>query len=165
MTTAQSYIKSLHLLAHPEGGFYKETHRTVQTIAQASLPNEFGGDRSLSTAIYFLLDQEQTSAFHRIKSDELWFFHDGSPLTIHVISEDGCYSAHTLGLYISAGQQPQITVPAGAFFGAEVNNKEQFTLCSCTVAPGFDFADFEMPSAENLYARFPQHKAIIECLS
>jgi predicted cupin superfamily sugar epimerase len=165
MTDARAWIDGLQLRPHPEGGYYRETYRCQEVIARGHLPERFGGDRAVSTAIYYLLRSGELSALHRIKSDEGWHFYDGSPLTVHVLDVRGNYSTILLGRNLSAGEVPQAVVRAGDYFGATVNDPNSYSLVGCTVAPGFDFADFEMPSRQELFERFPQHRAIIERLT
>jgi predicted cupin superfamily sugar epimerase len=165
MTDAAAWIAGLHLQPHPEGGFYGETYRCHEIIARDHLPARFGGDRAVSTAIYYLLRSSDRSALHRIKSDEGWHFYDGSALTIHVLDAEGSYSTIRLGRNLAAGEVPQAVVRAGDYFGATVTEPSSYSLVGCTVAPGFDFADFEMPSRQELLRRFPRHRAIIEELT
>lgn len=165
MYTAENYINELHMSPHPEGGFFKETYRADGIIQHEALPPGYSGARSYSTGIYFLLDGKQFSALHKIKQDEMWHFYDGGTLLIHMISPDGEYSSIQLGLNISNGEVPQAVVPGGTYFGSEMASKSDFALVGCTVAPGFDFADFEMPSRETLLEKFPEHKKIIEKLT
>ena len=162
--TARYYIDHLQLKSHPEGGFYRETYRSAGTIANGCLPKNFQGDRSFSTAIYFLLQESDFSAFHRIKSDECWHFYEGGTLLIHVLQQNGSYSCARLGRNIQEGETFQYVVPAGAWFASEPAASSFFALVGCTVAPGFDFADFEMASKENLLAQFPEHELLINRL-
>jgi predicted cupin superfamily sugar epimerase len=161
--TARHYIDHLQLKPHPEGGFYKETYRSEGNIQAGCLPNEVKGDRSFSTAIYFLLQESDFSAFHRIKSDECWHFYEGGTLLIHVL-QDGIYSCIRLGRNIHEGETFQYVVPAGAWFASEPAPSSFFTLVGCTVAPGFDFADFEMAEKKNLVLQFPEHASLINRL-
>ena len=163
--TAQAWIDGLQLRRHPEGGWFRETYRSDEGVGRAALPPRFGDDRAFSTAIYFLLEGEDFSALHRIKQDEVFHFYDGSSLTVHVIDPDGNYSALKLGRDWTAGERPQAVVPAGSLFGATVNDTRSYSLVGCTVAPGFDFADFELPPREELCRQFPQHREIIERLT
>jgi len=158
-------IETLGLEEHPEGGYFKETYRSESSFSNSTDDSEFPGGRSYSTSIYYLLKSGQTSAFHRIKSDELWHFHIGSPLTIHIIHPDSLYEALYLGPDIHTGQQFQHAVPAGSWFGVSVNKPDSFTLAGCTVSPGFDFRDFEMGDPYMLKQAFPEHQEIIEKLS
>ena len=162
--TARYYIGHLQLKSHPEGGFYRETYRSAGTIAKGCLPKNFQGDRSFSTAIYFLLQESDFSAFHRIKSDECWHFYEGVTLLIHVLQQNGSYSCARLGRNIQEGETFQYVVPAGAWFASEPAASSFFALVGCTVAPGFDFADFEMAKKENLLAQFPEHSMLINRL-
>ena len=161
--TAQDYIEHLELMEHPEGGYYKESYRSAATITGLCLPG-FGGDRSFSTAIYFLLEQGDFSAFHRIKSDECWHFYDGGILLIHVLPPNGDYVCKRLGKNLGEGELLQFIVPAGAWFASEPAPGSSFSLVGCTVAPGFDFEDFEMAKEENLLQSYPGHEALIKRL-
>ena len=159
--TAQDWIKYLELQPHPEGGYFKETYKSEESIPKEGLPDRFRGSRSFGTAIYYLLDGANFSAFHQLKADEIWHFYDGSQLVIHQIDVDGAYSQETLGKDMGNGELPQLLVKAGTWFGAEVVNKSSFALVGCTMAPGFEFADFEMPDRDVLLKRFPQHEKVI----
>ncbi len=156
MTTAQELVQSLGLLPHPEGGFYKETYRSELTLE--------GKDRQLLTSTYFLLTSANVSKFHRIKSDELWYFHAGSPLIVHTLGEHG-HQQHHLGLDLSKGQQPFLWIPKDTIFGSTVLENDGFSLVSCAVAPGFDFRDFELFKRSELLAAYPDHKELVERLS
>jgi predicted cupin superfamily sugar epimerase len=160
--TAAEIIRRLELARHPEGGWYRETYRSAETLTPDCLPERFGGDRAFCTAIYFLLEQGDISMLHRIKSDELWHFHAGAPLAVHVITRDGRYRVLKLGPDLAAGETFQAVVPAGCWFGAEISGTGPYSLVGCTVAPGFDFADFELGDATELLATFPAHAEIIE---
>lgn len=162
--TARYYIEHLQLQPHPEGGYYKETYRSTGDIAAGCLPEQFGGDRSYSTAIYFLLQQGDFSAFHRIKSDECWHFYEGGTLLIHVLQANGQYSCTRLGRNIHEGEMFQYVVHAGAWFASEPAQSSFYTLVGCTVAPGFDFADFEMANREELAKDFPDQASLINRL-
>lgn len=162
--TAQDWIDRLHLQPHPEGGYFRETYRAPLTLPHLALPDH-GGDRAASTAIYFLLAGDQFSAFHRIRSDELWHFYAGSPLVVHVITPDGNYQQLLLGSNTAAGENFQAIVPAGCWFGSSLRHPDSFALVGCTVAPGFDFADFEMAKRDELIEQYPQHRAIIQRLT
>jgi uncharacterized protein len=157
MASASDYIEQLKLTPHPEGGFYKETYRanTVVTL------NEFSGPRNVSTAIYFLLENDNKSHFHKIKSDELWFYHDGESLEIFILESTGVKTIR-LGKDMKAGEVLQAIVPANAWFASKVKNNAGFVLVSCTVAPGFSFEDFEMANKTDLLKEFPAEKKIIE---
>jgi uncharacterized protein len=160
--TARYYIEHLALQPHPEGGHYKETYRSAGTIPAVCLPGM--GDRSFSTAIYFLLQEGDFSAFHRIKSDECWHFYEGGTLLVHVINQNGEYNCTKLGRNIHEGEVLQYVVPAGAWFASEPASDTFFSLVGCTVAPGFDFADFEMGKRENLSRQFPRYELLISRL-
>lgn len=165
MNGVNDWVEKLELLPHPEGGYYKETYRSSENIDRSALPERFSGDRSFSTAIYYLLSGSDFSAFHRIQQDEVWHYYAGDSITLHIISAEGVYSQEKLGVKLDQGEQPQRVVKAGDYFAAEVNDKSSFVLAGCTVAPGFDFADFEMPEKAELIERFPEHKDVIARLS
>lgn len=153
--SAQYYIEKLNLNAHTEGGFYASTFTGEEQVTTAQ------GDRPGYTSIYFLLRSQDISHLHRLKSDELWYYHAGSPLTVHIIHEDGTYEAKKLGLTIENGEVPQIRVPKNAIFGSSVDDEDTFSLVGCMVSPGFDYADFELFTQAELLELYPQHEAVI----
>ena len=165
MIDAEEWIEALQLKRHPEGGWFREVYRARETIVQQGLPSRFTGDRSFSTAIYFLLNKTDFSALHRTKQDELWHFYDGDSLTIHMIDPNGNYSSVKLGRSIHTGEALLAVVKANWLFGATMNDTRSYALVGCTVAPGFDFADFEMPDRKQLLEEHPQHRNIIEKLT
>jgi len=160
--TAQYWINKINLIAHPEGGYYCETYRSQLSIAKEALQPEFTGSRLVSTAIYFLLEGENFSAFHRLRSDEIWHFYAGGTIAVHVIDPDGSYSKIQLGSDPQAGEVFQAVVKAGSWFASQVRDPKSFALAGCTVAPGFDFADFELGSRSELVKLYPQHRKLIE---
>ncbi|MBE2228588.1 MAG: cupin domain-containing protein [Ignavibacteria bacterium] len=162
---AEDYIKSLGLEKHPEGGWFKEVYRSDEETAAEHLPERFSGSRHHSTSIYFLITSDTFSAFHRIKSDELWHFYEGSAVTIYMIDSEGDYSEITLGRNIESGEVLQCVIPHGVWFGAKVNSADSFCLAGCTVAPGFHFDDFELGEREELLKIFPKHKKIVNELT
>ena len=165
MKNAEFWIKKLGLQKHPEGGWFKEAYRSGEFIKKEHLPERFKGERHHSTAIYFLITTGEFSAFHRIKSDELWHFYDGSAITIHMIDDDRNYSTVTLGRDIEKGEVFQYAIPKGIWFAAEVEEKDSYSLVGCTVAPGFHYDDFELAKREDLVKLFPKHKKVIERLT
>lgn len=158
-------IDGLGLERHPEGGWYRETYRAAETISATALPARFSGARSFATAIYFLLAKGEISALHRIKSDELWHFYSGATLTVHLLFPAGEYRQIRLGADLAGGETFQATVPAGCWFGAEVTGDGAGSLVGCTVAPGFDFADFMMGNRLELVTAFPTHQELIRRLT
>ena len=160
--TVQQLIQQYNLQPHPEGGWYKETYKSGEYISGSALPERFGGSRAFSTAIYFLLEQGNFSAFHRIKSDECWHFYAGDPLQVYVMQLSGRLDIIHLGNDIEKEQVFQFVVPANCWFASRPAPGSTFCFVGCTVAPGFDFTDFELAKASSLTALFPQHKAIIE---
>ena len=161
---AGDIIEYFQLQPHPEGGFFKEMYRSAGVIAAPCLPSVFSGDRPYSTAIYFLLQRGDFSAFHRIKSDECWHFYEGGTLLIHVIDKEGKYFCIKLGRKIHEGEVFQFVVPAMSWFASEPAPNTDFAFVGCTVAPGFDFADFEMADAKNLSEYYPQHSSLVQRL-
>ena len=164
MDTAQHWIDRLSLEPHPEGGWYRQTYRAPLILPQAALPG-YNGDRAASTAIYFLLAGDQFSAFHRLLSDEVWHFYAGSTLVVHVIEPSRKYTELLLGSDPTAGEDFQAVVPAGCWFGSSLRQPNTWALVGCTVAPGFNFADFEMAKRAELTAQYPQHRNVIERLT
>jgi predicted cupin superfamily sugar epimerase len=153
-------IEMLGLIAHPEGGFYRETFRSpLQTRGLPWL--DAGTARSASTAIYFLLPAGSFSAFHRIQADEVWHHYDGDPIELHTLSRQHGHRRMLLGRDLSAGERPQHVVPGGVYQAAAPIGS-RYALCGCTVAPGFDFADFTMPDRSALLGEFPASQALIE---
>lgn len=165
-TYSASYWKEhLKLTEHAEGGAYLEVYRAALTLPQHVLTNEHKGVRPVCTSIYFLLEYGEFSAFHKIASDELWHFYDGTTLCIYEIKADGTLIQHKLGKDISNGEALQVLIPAGSWFASRVEEPGGYALCGCTVAPGFDFADFELANQEVLTAQYPDHAALIRSLT
>ncbi|MGD1844535.1 MAG: cupin domain-containing protein [Salibacteraceae bacterium] len=158
---AHFWVDQFQLQPHPEGGFYKETYRSSESVQVEALPQRFTGSRSIATGIYYLLESGQFSAFHRIRSDEMWHFYAGHELTIYVLLPDGQLTAIRLGADPIKGQVFQAVVPAGCWFASRVEPGQSYALVGCTVAPGFDFADFEMAERQDLIQTFPQHQQLI----
>lgn len=145
---ARALINKLSLLPHPEGGFYRETYRAPLQVHSAA----HAGVRAAFTSIYFLLAGGQFSAWHRVASDESWFFHEGSDVEVHsllpVAGNNGqVLNTQTLG---TASGCFELTVPAGTWFAARPVATDAHVLVSCVVAPGFEFDDFELASREQL---------------
>lgn len=149
---ARVLIDTLGLVPHPERGFYAETYRAAVRVHAPS----HGGERAASTAIYFLVTADQpVTSLHRLKSDEVFHLYDGGPLDIVRLAADGSWDVARLGLDLAAGERPQVVVPAGTWFGTALAAGASCCLVGCTVAPGFDFADFELADGPELEARYP----------
>ena len=159
VNSVENLVETLDLQPHPEGGFYKETYRSESAI---KLNGELGihGNRNYSTAIYFLLLKNQFSAWHRIKQDEAWHFYEGASVRVHSISPEGVYQYFDLGTDFESGEAPQYLVPGGYWFASE--SLGDYSLVGCTVAPGFNFADFELADRSELTRLFPAHKPLIQ---
>ncbi|RAJ98067.1 hypothetical protein LX87_02975 [Larkinella arboricola] len=163
--SAQYWIDAYRMQAHPEGGYFVETYRAAETIPQQALPARFSGDRNFSTGIYFLLETHHFSALHRIQADELWHFYAGGPLNVYVIHPAGQLEIIRLGNNPEQGEVFQAVVPAGCWFGSKPADGTAYSLVGCTVAPGFDFADFELADRTVLSQQYPQHREVIEQLT
>lgn len=150
----EKIVSKLDLIPHPEGGFYRETYRSESTK----------GKRNLMTCIYFLLTSDHVSHLHRIKSDEHWFYHGGSPLVVHILDAFG-HHKYIVGNDIEKGYLPQFVVPKNTIFGSTVLEENSYSLVSCVVCPGFDFADFELFNKKELLEIYPNHSEIIEKLT
>jgi Uncharacterized conserved protein len=150
---ATRWIQALQMEKHPEGGYFSELYKCPEMIP--------GHDWHLATSIYFLLTGEEKSRFHRLKFDELWYYHAGDPITIYVIDLAGELKEIRLGTDISKGERPQAVIPAGCIFGAALENQDGFCLVGCMVCPGFKYEVFELMGREKLLHKFPQHKEII----
>jgi uncharacterized protein len=148
-------IATLDLRPHPEGGFFAETYRCARNA----------GERSLSTAIYFLLTAENPSRMHRVSSDEIWHFYRGDPLEMLRIRPDGSSAIAAIGPNIASGQRPQVLVRGGVWQGVRVAPGGRYALVGATVTPGFDFEDFEMGDAETLRSLCPSRAEWIEQLT
>jgi uncharacterized protein len=143
MSDLPDWAQQLDLSPHPEGGWFRETWRSSLTVPQSALPQDYAGSRSAGTAILFLLMPGQRSAWHTVRSTELWLYHRGSPLLLEFGQEQASAATHLLGGDITGGEQPQLTVPPGHWQRARPRDDEP-SLVSCVVVPGFDFADFAL---------------------
>jgi len=162
---AAYWIDKLRLTPHVEGGAFREVYRSELVIPRRSLPVLFQGDRSASTHIYFLLLNGQFSAFHRIASDEVWHFYSGDPLLVYEITHSGRLVTHRLGGDPEKGDSFVAVVRAGNWFGSTLADGGEYALAGCTVAPGFDFADFELAERETVMAQYPEHGELIRRLT
>jgi predicted cupin superfamily sugar epimerase len=163
--TARYWIDKLNLTRHPEGGHYKEVYRSKEIINKKSLPSRYTSFRTFSTSVYYLLQSHEFSAFHRLKSDEIWHFYEGSPITLFLILPNGNLKKIILGRYPENNELLQFIIPRGCWFAAKVYSPGSYSLVGCTVSPGFDFDDFELGNFEKLVKLFPQHTAIIQKLT
>jgi len=161
MSIVNTLIQRYGLEPHPEGGWYKQTYKSDEQIAAGALPERFSAPRVFSTAIYFLLEKGNFSAFHRIKSDECWHFYAGNPLLIYIIERSGELKVISLGSDHGKGQSFQYVVPANCWFASRPAPESEYCFVGCTVSPGFEFDDFELADATELSIIYPQHKPII----
>lgn len=160
METAAQWVAALSLLPHPEGGYFKETYRANDMLPVGVFGDRFSGPRNACTGIYYLLEAGDFSAFHRIRSDEMWHFYAGGALELHMLDQRG-HRMVRIGRDVLNGEVLQFVVPAGTWFAATPAPASAFSLLGCTVSPGFDFADFEMAGASDLTQRYPAHADIV----
>jgi len=160
--TARYWTEKLHLVEHPEGGFFAPAFRASEQINLSGLPDRFTGNRAIVSSIYYLLLKNQFSVFHRLKSVEIWSFFEGDPLTIHILDPLGALVEKRLGRDFDKGESFQVAIEAGNFFAAEQHGPKEFTLVGCTVAPGFEYEDMEIAARVELQAKYPQYMEIIE---
>lgn len=142
----QTWISQLQLQPHPEGGYYKEVIKGT---------TEDTNQRAQYSSIYFLLTHDNISHFHRIDADEIWYYHDGDSLTIHMIHPDGRYEQVSLGKHIEAGDVLQYVVPKGTIFASSVEGQNDYALVGCMCQPAFEFAHFELLSQSWLNEQYP----------
>ncbi|AMC93993.1 cupin [Erysipelothrix larvae] len=154
MKTIDTWIQTLELQPHTEGGYYKETSRSNET---------FENGRAYYTNILFLLTPDSPSHFHRLDADETWYYHDGAPLSVHCIYPDGTYDEIRLGKDIENGETLQFVVPKGTIFGSSVDH--DYALVSCMVSPGFDYTAFELFTQDMLLEDYPHHESVIKRLA
>lgn len=163
--TADDWIKKLGLESHIEGGAFREIYRSEITLQQAQMPANLAGDRSLTTSIYFLFKENQFSAFHRIRSDEQWHFYSGDPLIVYEITPGGTITEHLLSNDFDGAGSFTCVIKAGNWFASCLAAGGEYALAGCTVAPGFDFVDFELASRIELLQIYPEHAALITRLT
>lgn len=154
--SAENQVSTLDLIPHPEGGFYRETFRSTATLPSG---------RSAATSILFLLTHDNPSNFHRLDAEEVWYYHSGDPLSVHMIDEEGRYSELSIGPHSLDGEVLQAVVPPGTWFGSSVvaptADRLGWSVVGCMVTPGFDFAGFELADRDELLSSFPAHRDII----
>jgi len=158
---ARELVERLGMAPHPERGYFVETYRAPLVVDGAGAPLPHGAARAASTAIYFLVTRAApTTYLHRLKSDELFHLYEGGPLDVLLLGA-GAGQVARLGGDVAAGERPQLVIPAGTWFAVELAPEATHVLFGCTVAPGFDFADFELAQGPELAARYPAHAARI----
>lgn len=166
MPSADELIRHFDLTPHPkEGGYFRETYRSAETYAESALAPRYAGTRSAGTAIYYLLTPSTFSALHRLQSDEIFHFYLGTPLRMLQLWPDGTGRTLVLGPDISAGQQLQVVVPRGVWQGSILEPGGDFALVGCTVAPGFEYADYEGGDRTTLLRQYPEHAELIRRLT
>ncbi|HZZ80591.1 MAG TPA: cupin domain-containing protein [Gemmataceae bacterium] len=166
MPTAEELIRTLGLQPHPkEGGFFRETYRAAESIAQSALPTRYPAARSASTAIYYLLTPTTYSALHRLHTDEIFHFYLGDPIRMLQLNPDGTGRTLLLGPDVLGGQHLQVVVPSGVWQGSCLEPGGSFALLGCTVAPGFEYADYESGDRATLQAQYPAFADTIQRLT
>jgi len=148
-----------------EGGYFRETYRAELSVPVGALPSDYKGDRNVSTAIYYLLTPETFSAIHIVKSDEVFHFYAGDPIEMLQLWPDGSARVMIISNDLAAGHEPQLVVPAGVWQGCRLVRGGEWALMGCTVAPGFDYADFALGDRTELIASYPGHTGMIEALT
>ena len=161
---AVALVDQLQLEPHPEGGHFTELFRAPLTVTSAA----HQGVRAASTAIYFLLKAGEFSALHRVRSDEVWHHYAGDALELHGFDEAG-HTLCRLGNDLAGGERPVAVIPAGVWQAARVADtadpRHGYALCGCTVAPGFDFIDFELPCRAELLTKLAVHGDLVRALT
>ena len=164
--TADELIRHLGLQPHPkEGGYFRETYRAAESFSQPALPARYKGQRSAGTAIYYLLTPTTCSALHRLETDEIFHFYLGDPIRMLQLDPDGQGRTIELGPDIMNGQQLQVVVPRGIWQGSVLEPGGKFGLVGCTVAPGFDYVDYEHGDRDSLLAGYPAFAEMIRRLT
>jgi uncharacterized protein len=166
MLTAQRIIDRLQLVPLTiEGGLFRESYRSQLSIPAESLPRHYTGDRSVSTAIYYLITPETFSVMHRVKSDEIFHFYAGDPVEMLQLWPNGSGRVLTIHNDLANPCEPQIVVPAGVWQGCRLTSGGRWALMGCTVAPGFDYADYEVGNRDELPSAYPQFADQITALT
>ncbi len=162
-----------------EGGYYRETYRSDNHIIVNSCNEDLKDNvyscsnleikssniRSVSTLIYYLLDGDQFSAFHKVKYDEIWHFYKGSSVSLYILTDVGEIMRIQIGNDLENNEHIQYVIKGNTWFGAEINDKSLYSLMGCSVSPGFDFRDFELGERDKLKNTYPQHESIINKLT
>jgi hypothetical protein len=157
---ARYLIENLELEPHKEGGYFKEIYRSDEILTPECLPERYTESRNLYTNIYFLLQEYDFSAFHKLQSDELWHFCEGDPINIYVLTHEGLQTI-TLGSEVAKGQFHQYLIKRGHWFAAELTRKDGYCLAGCTASPGFEYDDLELANRKDLINEFPKYAQII----
>jgi predicted cupin superfamily sugar epimerase len=164
--TAQEIIRQLNLQKHPkEGGYFRETYRSPLSTPREQLPPAYSGPRSFSTAIYYLITPDSFSAMHCLPGEEIFHHYLGDPVEMLLLHADGRSEIVTMGKDLSRGHVPQVVVPASTWQGSRLIEGGSFALLGCTMSPGFDYADYQHGSREELMRRYPSQAQLIGALT
>ena len=159
---AKVVIETLKLIENTsEGGYFREFYRSVESIPQGALPGRYVDNRHFATSIHYLITDTDFSALHKLVSDEIYHFYDGDPVNLCLIHHDGSVEEITLGPDLASGDTRVAVVPHGVWQGSYVKGDGRWALLGCTVAPAFEFVDYELGGREELIAQFPQHRDVI----
>jgi predicted cupin superfamily sugar epimerase len=166
MLTVETLRALLGLAPHPtEGGYFIETYRSAESVPGDALPARYRGARVASTAIYYLLTPDTFSVLHRLASDEVFHFYLGDPVEMLQLWPDGSHRVVLIGPDLAAGERPQVIVPRGIWQGARLRAGGRFALLGATVAPGFEYADYETGRRADLLATHPAAHALVTALT
>jgi hypothetical protein len=163
--TAREIAELLDLEPHPEGGFYREIYRSDESLPADALPHRYEGERCPGTAIYYLLTPDTFSALHRLAGDEVFHFYLGGAVTMLLLHAGGSSETRQLGTDLAAGERPVSTVPRNTWFGLFLNEGSEYALLGTTVAPGFEFEDFELGDRVELVEQYPERAHLIRRLT
>ena len=164
MKDSNYWIEKLGMIPHPEGGYYFSSYKSEQTMFRHDIAGVASSERKLWSSIYLLLTEEDHLAFHRVRSEEVWYFHHGSSVKIYMISPEGELFVETLGLDIASGEKLQVRIPKNYVMAAE-RIEDSYSIFGIMVSPGFDFDDIKIYDRDELIGLFPLHKDLIERLS
>lgn len=153
----EELIQHFNMQPHPEGGFYAKQYAAAEIIDHPLKPQT---TRPLYSSIYYLITKACYSSWHRLATDEMWHFYEGDPVNIHMISDSGVYHTTTLAA-IGPDMRFQYVVPAQTWFAVESHGHLGYSFTGCSLAPGFDFEDFELAKLKDLTNTYPQYSELI----
>ncbi len=160
MDKIRRLLDKFNMKVHPEGGYFGDGFRSTEFLRSDQLPKRYSGPRNVYSSIYFMVTKDRPSRFHRLKTDEIWHFYSGDTLTLHLIHDHGKYECIELGNR-EEHERFQFLAPKNTWLAAGCNGKEGYSLMGCSLAPGFEYDDFELADKEQLLKEYPQIEAII----
>lgn len=162
MKDYRNIIERLKLLPHPEGGYYRRNWQSLSKVqAQDASGMAINTERSVGSAIFYLLPSHEVCHWHKIACDEMWHFYHGSSLRIYLLNPIHGLQEFQLGVNLMQGELPQFIIPRDTWFCAEVVEQDSYSLCGCTLWPSFSYADFELAEHQKLIDEFPAHRELI----